>query len=55
MDVQDIAKRIGMTNVAVVRKAQEFVRLSKVRCPQGLGAVWKEFVLKLMQRNVVKS
>lgn len=39
MDVQDIAKRIGMTNVAVVRKAQEFVRLSKVRCPQGLGAV----------------
>lgn len=40
MDVQEIAKRVGVTNVVVVRKAQEYVRLSKVRAPSGLGAVF---------------
>jgi hypothetical protein len=39
MEVQNVAKRIGISNVVVVRKAEEYVRLAKVRCPQGLGAV----------------
>lgn len=39
MDVQNVAKKLGITNVAVVRKAEEYARLCKVRCPQGLGAV----------------
>ena len=43
-EVQHVAKRLGITNVAAVRKAEEYVRLCKVRCPQGLGAVCSSFL-----------
>ena len=39
MELKDVAKRIGVSNVKVIRKAEEYARLCKVRCPSGLGAV----------------
>lgn len=39
MDVQKIATAIGLTNVKVIRKAEEYMRLCKIRCPGGIGGV----------------
>jgi len=38
MDVKKIATTLGITNTNVIRKAEEFMRLTKIRCPVGIGA-----------------